>query len=119
VSTPHEKAPGTTPADKSPETASTGVVDKPERVVPTVAVEQPEKMQPLDLSMPEQPRVELGSLEGKRMPAQRLLPNLFDQEKTHDARALSLKGRVLTNKTGREDLDAIQGGEITMEMKTR
>jgi hypothetical protein len=119
TSSPHDKTPAGLHAGKLPETASPGVVDKPVQAEPPVAVEQPEQTPPLDLSMPVQPKVELGSLEGKRMPAQRLLPDLFERDGTPDERTLSLKGRVLTNKTGREDLDAIQGGEITMELKTR
>lgn len=117
--TPVSPPPGKSPAGKPAETASPGAVDKPVPAPPKVTAEQPEETQPLDLSLPPQPKVELGSLEGKRMPARRLLPDLFKREEPSNTRALSLKGRVLTNETGREELDAIQGGEITMEMKTR
>lgn len=91
-------------------------VETPVQARPTVTAEQPEVTPPLDLSLPSQ--IDLGSMEVKALKPKRLLPDLFDTQPEGE-RALSLRGRLLMNETDREDLDAIQGGEITMELKTR
>jgi hypothetical protein len=86
---------------------------------PEAIAKKPEARKPLDLSMPPQPKFDLGALEGRRSSAERLLPDLFEQEKNTGGSPLSLKGNVLMEQTGSEDLDAIEGGQITIEMKTR
>jgi hypothetical protein len=80
---------------------------------------KPEVPEPLDLSMPPQPKFDMGALEGKRSLNDRLLPDLFEPEKNPGANPLSLKGRVFMQNTGQENLDAIDGGQLIIEMKTR
>lgn len=98
------------PQTSAPPPAETPV-EKPEAVAAELAP-------PLDLSLPRQLETEIGSLEAARVVPKRLLPDLFDAQ-PNDPRALSLRGRLLMNDTERQDLDTIQGGEITMEFKTR
>lgn len=93
--------------------------DMPKREQPATAVNRQEVRKQLDLSMPPQPKVDLGSFESTRPSAERILPDLFDQEQEPDERSIRLKGRVLMEKTGREDLDSIEGGQVTIEMKNR
>lgn len=73
----------------------------------------------LDLSMPPQPAVEFGSLEGNTPPTHRLLPDLFGDTVKQDQSAVRLKGRIFMPDTEREDHDTVDGGQVTIELKTR
>jgi len=94
-------------------------VDQPKPDQPDAPVKNPEVRKPLDLSMPPQPKVDLGALEGKRPSTAQLLPDLFEQDKESGQDSLHLKGRVLMGQTGQENTDSIEGGQIIIEMKTR
>ena len=94
-------------------------VYKPESERDVAVAKKPEVPEPLDLSMPPQPKFDLGSLEVKPSRNGRLLPDLFGAEKNPDVNPLSLKGRVFMQNTGQENLDSIEGGQIIIEMKTR
>jgi hypothetical protein len=93
--------------------------DKPEPERAGAVAKKPEVPESLDLSMPPQPKFDLGSLEVKPSRNDRLLPDLFGPEKNPDVNPLSLKGRVFMQNTGQENLDSIEGGQIIIEMKTR
>jgi hypothetical protein len=80
---------------------------------------EPAPHAPLDLSMPAQPEVEFGSLEGNTPPTQRLLPDLFGDTVKPDQGAVRLKGRVFMPDTEPEDYDTVDGGQVTIELKTR
>jgi len=81
--------------------------------------ENPEIHKPLDLSMPAQPEVDPGSFEGKIPSDRHLLPDLFEQPGPSHENPYRLKGRVLMDQTGKENFDAVEGGQIILEMKTR
>lgn len=117
-SSPVEK-PVARSVSEQPDTYRSEADNKSTRDEPEVIAREPEIRRPLDLSMPPQPKVELGSLEGKRSSTQRLLPDLFEHEEMPDERALHLKGRVFMQQTGRENIDSIEGGQIILEMRTR
>ena len=101
------------------DTARLNVGDSPKQKEPDASANKPEVGKPLDLSMPPQPKIDLGSLEGKRPSTPQFLPDLFQREDKSDGRSLHLKGRVFVEQTGQENINSIEGGQIIMEMKTR
>lgn len=75
---------------------------------------------PLDLSMPPQPQAVPADSDGGNVQSDALLPDLFQQqEESDDDRAMHLKGRVLMQPEGDQTLDAVEGGQVIIEMKTR
>ena len=98
---------------------SRGKVDNmPPQEMPATTVKAKEQPKPLDLSMPPQPGVEFGALETPTPAEQPLLPDLFEQGTQAADRSIHLKGRVLMDHTGEHNLDAVEGGQVIIEMKT-
>lgn len=95
------------------------VDDNPKEDEAEAVAKELEHREALDLSIPLQPKIEFGSLQGHRSLTERLLPDLFEPAEQLDERSLHQKGRILVPQTRQHDRDSIEGGQITIEMKTR
>lgn len=75
---------------------------------------------PLDLSLPPQPAVVPDPSSSNKINKKHILPDLFQPtQKSKDDRSPHLRGRVLMDQAVEQDLDAVEGGEIIIEMKTK
>jgi len=80
-------------------------------------VSAPQARKPLNLTLPPQPKVEMGAFEANSPTSENLLPDLFEHQQ--EKSPYSLRGRVFMDQTGEETIDSIDGGQVTVEMKTR
>jgi hypothetical protein len=104
------------PADGSSAKAETGTVKGDAAHKPD---SEPALQAPLDLSMPAQPAAEFGSLEAAQRSPKRLLPDLFETGEGSGRTPVRLKGRLFVPQAEEEDGDVVEGGQVTIELKTR
>ena len=87
---------------------------------PAPTGEQEKTRKPLDLSLPPQPKIAPGSGDNTGASRENILPDLFQQEqKPDDERSMHIKGRVLMRQGEEQNLDSLEGGQLTIEKKTR
>lgn len=82
------------------------------------AVDTREKLKPLDLSLPPQPAVAPRRPGDEPTSSEPILPDLFTLDQQDD-RSMQLKGQMLMEEGSEASLETLEGGQLTIEMKTR